>query len=145
LQKTEKFLSPSALARSRVTAVEGAVVSKGQILYKLDPVKYDAAYRSALARLDNAKRTVARLEPLVPKHAVAQQIELLLSACRSWQPELRQHRRSWTGSQHRIGNFERGLHLCRQNARVRLTHRILQAQERETVHWLVHSRSVVDR
>ncbi len=52
---------------------EGAVVSKGQILYKLDPVKYDAAYRSALARLDNAKRTVARLEPLVPKHAVAQQ------------------------------------------------------------------------
>jgi membrane fusion protein (multidrug efflux system) len=52
---------------------EGSVVSKGQILYKLDPVKYDAAYRSALARLDNAKRTVARLEPLIPKHAVAQQ------------------------------------------------------------------------
>jgi len=52
---------------------EGAVVSKGQILYKLDPVKYDAAYRSAAARLDNAKRTVARLEPLIPKHAVAQQ------------------------------------------------------------------------
>jgi membrane fusion protein, multidrug efflux system len=52
---------------------EGSVVSKGQILYKLDPVKYDAAYRSAAARLDNAKRTVARLEPLIPKHAVAQQ------------------------------------------------------------------------
>jgi membrane fusion protein, multidrug efflux system len=52
---------------------EGSVVSKGQILYKLDPVKYDAAYRSAVARLDNAKRTVARLEPLIPKHAVAQQ------------------------------------------------------------------------
>ncbi len=66
--------------RSRVDGIivdrpftEGAVVSKGQILYKLDPLKYDAAYRSALARLDNAKRTVARLEPLVPKHAVAQQ------------------------------------------------------------------------
>jgi membrane fusion protein, multidrug efflux system len=66
--------------RSRVEGIiveraftEGAVVSKGQILYKLDPVKYDAAYRSALARLDNAKRSVARLEPLVPKHAVAQQ------------------------------------------------------------------------
>ena len=28
LQKTEKFFSPSALARSSVTAVEGAVVSK---------------------------------------------------------------------------------------------------------------------
>jgi membrane fusion protein (multidrug efflux system) len=52
---------------------EGAVVSKGQILYKLDPTRYDAAYRSAAARLDNAKRTIARLEPLIPKHAVAQQ------------------------------------------------------------------------
>ena len=53
--------------------VEGSFVSKGQVLYKLELVRYDAAYRSALARLDNAKRTVARLEPLVPKHAVAQQ------------------------------------------------------------------------
>jgi len=43
------------------------------VLYKLDQVKYAAAYRSALARLDNAKRTLARLEPLVPRHAVAQQ------------------------------------------------------------------------
>ncbi len=53
--------------------VEGSVVSTGQVLYRLDQVKYEAAYRSALARLNNAKRTVARLEPLVPKHAVAQQ------------------------------------------------------------------------
>jgi membrane fusion protein (multidrug efflux system) len=53
--------------------VEGSVVSTGQVLYRLELVRYDAAYRSALARLDNAKRTVARLEPLVPKHAVAQQ------------------------------------------------------------------------
>ena len=66
--------------RSRVEGIiverpftEGAVVSKGQVLYKIDPTRYDAAYRSAIARLDNAKRTVARLEPLVPKHAVAQQ------------------------------------------------------------------------
>lgn len=66
--------------RSRVEGIvidrpfdEGSVVSKGQVLYKLDQVKYEAAYRSAVARLDNAKRTVARLEPLVPKHAVAQQ------------------------------------------------------------------------
>jgi len=65
--------------RSRVDGIvldrpftEGSVVAKGQVLYKLDQVKYDAAYRSALARLDNAKRTVARLEPLLPKHAVAQ-------------------------------------------------------------------------
>jgi len=53
--------------------VEGSVVQKGQVLYKLDVVRYDAAYRAAVARLDNAKRTVARLEPLVPKRAVAQQ------------------------------------------------------------------------
>ena len=66
--------------RSRVEGIvlarpftEGSVVSKGQVLYKLDQVKYDAAYRAALARLDNVKRTLARLEPLVPKHAVAQQ------------------------------------------------------------------------
>ncbi|HEX4468829.1 MAG TPA: efflux RND transporter periplasmic adaptor subunit [Gemmatimonadaceae bacterium] len=66
--------------RSRVEGIvterpftEGTYVQKGQILYKLDVVKYDAAYRSAVARLDNAKRTLARLEPLVPQHAVAQQ------------------------------------------------------------------------
>ncbi len=66
--------------RSRVEGIiierpftEGALVSKGQILYKLDQVKYEATYRSALARLNNAKRTIARLEPLLPKHAVAQQ------------------------------------------------------------------------
>lgn len=66
--------------RSRVEGIiverpftEGSFVSRGQVLYKIDPVRYDAAYRSAVARLDNAKRTVARLEPLVPKHAVAQQ------------------------------------------------------------------------
>ena len=53
--------------------VEGRFVEKGQVLYKLDIVRYEAAYRSAVARLDNAKRTVARLEPLIPKHAVAQQ------------------------------------------------------------------------
>lgn len=66
--------------RSRVDGIivdrpfaEGSVVSKGQVLYKLDQVKYEAAYRSALARLNNTKRTLARLEPLLPKHAVAQQ------------------------------------------------------------------------
>ena len=66
--------------RSRVEGIvvdrpftEGSVVQKGQTLYRLDQVKYDAAHRSALARLNNAKRTLARLEPLVPKHAVAQQ------------------------------------------------------------------------
>jgi membrane fusion protein (multidrug efflux system) len=66
--------------RSRVEGIvtarpftEGSFVEKGTVLYRLDVVRYEAAYRSAIARLDNAKRTIARLEPLVPKHAVAQQ------------------------------------------------------------------------
>jgi membrane fusion protein (multidrug efflux system) len=66
--------------RSRVDGIiterpftEGAFVAKGQVLYRLDQVRYEAAYRSAVARLENAKRTVARLEPLIPRRAVAQQ------------------------------------------------------------------------
>ena len=66
--------------RSRVEGIiterpftEGAFVARGQVLYRLDVVRYEAAYRSAVARLDNAKRTVARLEPLIPRRAVAQQ------------------------------------------------------------------------
>ncbi|MDB4914578.1 MAG: Efflux transporter periplasmic adaptor subunit [Gemmatimonadetes bacterium] len=66
--------------RSRVEGIvtdraftEGSVVTKGQVLFKLDVVRYEAGYRNALARLDNAKRTLARLEPLLPRHAVAQQ------------------------------------------------------------------------
>jgi membrane fusion protein (multidrug efflux system) len=52
---------------------EGTVVQSGQLLYRLDRVRYDAAYRSALARFENAKRTFDRLEPLLAQHAVAQQ------------------------------------------------------------------------
>ena len=52
---------------------EGAIVSPGQVLYRLDRVRYEAAYRSAVARSENAKQTVARLEPLVAQNAVAQQ------------------------------------------------------------------------
>jgi membrane fusion protein (multidrug efflux system) len=66
--------------RSRVEGIiterpftEGSLVTKGQVLYRLDVVRYEAAYRSAAARLENAKRTVARLEPLIPRRAVAQQ------------------------------------------------------------------------
>ena len=66
--------------RSRVEGIiterpftEGSVVAKGQVLYRLDVVRYEAAYRSATARLENAKRTAARLEPLIPRRAVAQQ------------------------------------------------------------------------
>lgn len=66
--------------RSRVDGViearpftEGALVRRGQLLYQLDTVRYSAAYEGALATYDNATRTLARLEPLLPRHAVAQQ------------------------------------------------------------------------
>jgi membrane fusion protein (multidrug efflux system) len=52
---------------------EGAMVKPGQVLYRLEQVRPGAAYRSALARSQNAKRTLDRLEPLLSQHAVAQQ------------------------------------------------------------------------
>ena len=52
---------------------EGSLVKAGQVLYRLERVRYDAAYRSASARLANARRTLGRLEPLAERNAVAQQ------------------------------------------------------------------------
>jgi membrane fusion protein (multidrug efflux system) len=52
---------------------EGATVKPGQVLYRLDRVRPEAAYRSALARYQNAKRTLERLQPLLRLNAVAQQ------------------------------------------------------------------------
>jgi membrane fusion protein (multidrug efflux system) len=52
---------------------EGAFVKPGDVLYRLERVRYDAVYRSAAARLANAQRTLARLEPLLTRNAVAQQ------------------------------------------------------------------------
>ncbi len=52
---------------------EGALVKPGQVLYRLDQARPEAAYRNALARYQNAKRTLDRLQPLLGQHAVAQQ------------------------------------------------------------------------
>jgi membrane fusion protein, multidrug efflux system len=52
---------------------EGSFVKAGQVLYRLERVRSDAAYRSASARVANARRTLARLEPLLERNAVAQQ------------------------------------------------------------------------
>jgi membrane fusion protein (multidrug efflux system) len=52
---------------------EGSVVKPGQILYRLDRVTPEAQYRTALARAENAKRTLDRLQPLLKDNAVAQQ------------------------------------------------------------------------
>ena len=58
---------------------EGAEVQAGTVLFQIDPTNYSAALRGAEARLaqaqagyDNAARTLARLEPLLAEHAVAQ-------------------------------------------------------------------------
>jgi membrane fusion protein (multidrug efflux system) len=52
---------------------EGALVKQGQVLYRLDRIRPEAAYQSASARLVTAKRALDRLEPLLQQHAVAQQ------------------------------------------------------------------------
>ena len=66
--------------RSRVEGVieqrpftEGSLVKRGAVLYRLERVRYEAAYRSAAARLANAQRLVGRLEPLASRNAIAQQ------------------------------------------------------------------------
>src|SRR2546429_5502618 len=64
--------SRSVEVRSQVTGVivarpyaEGTDVAKGTLLFRIDPTTYEAAYRSAQARLANADRTLARLKPLL--------------------------------------------------------------------------------
>lgn len=52
--------------------VEGTDVAAGTLLFRIDPTTYEAAYRSAQARLANAERTLARLQPLLAVRAVAQ-------------------------------------------------------------------------
>jgi membrane fusion protein (multidrug efflux system) len=52
---------------------EGSFVKAGDVLYRLERIRSDAAYRSASARVANARRTLARLEPLLERDAVAQQ------------------------------------------------------------------------
>ena len=66
--------------RSRVEGIieerpftEGAMVKPGELLYRLDKVRYEAAFRGAQARLLNARQTFERVEPLLAQHAVAQQ------------------------------------------------------------------------
>src|SRR2546425_841250 len=71
--------SRSVEVRSQVTGVivarpyaEGTDVAKGTLLFRIDPTTYEAAYRSAQARLANAERNVARLKSLLASRAVAQ-------------------------------------------------------------------------
>jgi membrane fusion protein, multidrug efflux system len=53
--------------------VEGSMVRPGELLFRLDSVRYRAAYDAAVATYANAARTLARMNALLPRHAVAQQ------------------------------------------------------------------------
>src|SRR5437870_6500927 len=71
--------SRSVEVRAQVTGVvlarpyaEGTDVAKGTLLFRIDPTTYEAAYRSAQARLANADRNLARLKSLLALRAVAQ-------------------------------------------------------------------------
>lgn len=73
--------------RSQVSGVivarpfrEGSQVKAGEVLYRIDPVTYDADYRGAQAqaadaeaRLANAETNAGRLRPLLADNAVSQQ------------------------------------------------------------------------
>ena len=66
--------------RSRVEGVieervftEGSIVRPGQLLYRLDQVRYEAALRSAQARLQNTRQILGRADSLLAQQVVAQQ------------------------------------------------------------------------
>lgn len=52
---------------------EGAVVNVGDLLYRIEPVKYEAAYHAAQARVEAAKLRMDRYGPLLAQNAVAKQ------------------------------------------------------------------------
>jgi len=65
--------------RSRVEGVilerpftEGKIVKPGELLYRLDKVRYEAALRSAQAKLENTKQMLDRVVPLLAQQVVAQ-------------------------------------------------------------------------
>jgi membrane fusion protein (multidrug efflux system) len=66
--------------RSRVEGVievraftEGSIVRPGQLLYRLDKVRYEAALRSAQAKLQNTRQILGRADSLLTQQVVAQQ------------------------------------------------------------------------
>jgi membrane fusion protein (multidrug efflux system) len=83
---------------------EGSVVKPGQILYRLDRVKPEAAYQTALARAQNAKRTLERLQPLVKENAVAQQdVDNAEAEARAAEGELAEARKNLSDAVVRAG------------------------------------------
>lgn len=74
---------------------EGSVVKPGQVLYRLERIRPEAGYQAALARAENAKRTLERLQPLVKENAVAQQdVDNAGAELRAAESELAEARKS---------------------------------------------------
>ncbi len=83
---------------------EGSVVKPGQVLYRLDQVTPEAQYQSALARAENAKRTLDRLQPLLKENAVAQQdVDNAEAEARAAQSSLEQARKNLNDAVVRAG------------------------------------------
>jgi membrane fusion protein (multidrug efflux system) len=83
---------------------EGSLVKPGQVLYRLDRVTSEAQYRTALARAENAKRTLQRLRPLLKENAVAQQdVDNAEAEARAAQGDLEQARKNLNDAVVRAG------------------------------------------
>lgn len=75
---------------------EGSVVKAGQLLYRIEPARYEAAFRAAEARVDAAKQRRDRYGPLLAQHAVAQQdVDLARTELESAQAQLTQAKRDF--------------------------------------------------
>ncbi|MFN8573928.1 MAG: efflux RND transporter periplasmic adaptor subunit [Gemmatimonadaceae bacterium] len=75
---------------------EGATVSAGQLLYRIESAKYEAAFTAAQARVDAAKLRLERYEPLLAQHAVAaQDVDLARSDVQAAQSALAQAKRDY--------------------------------------------------
>ena len=88
--------------RSRIDGIiearpftEGSIVKPGQVLYRIERVRPEAAYQAALARAENAKRTLQRLQPLLKENAVAQQdVDNAQAEARAAESELAETRKN---------------------------------------------------
>jgi membrane fusion protein (multidrug efflux system) len=110
--------------RSRIDGIiesrpftEGSRVKPGQVLYRVERVRPEAAYQAARARAENAKRTLDRLQPLIKENAVAQQdVDNAAAEARAAQSDLAEARKNLddavvrAGIAGRVGrtNFEVG-------------------------------------
>ena len=78
------------------TFTEGATVKVGQVLYRIEAAKYEAAYRAAEARVNTAKVRMERYEPLLAQHAVAaQDVDVARAELEAAQAALAQAKRDY--------------------------------------------------